>query len=296
MTKNHFIHSLWTGPMANDKYKLEANIYTFALSLAYLKKLGCTVNLHTDTLGAKLLGGLGYDNIYLTANEIPQDISPRTFAYIKSMALQNEPLGTVHIDGDVFIKTEECLDIIFNHDCDCVLQSCETYIPWSVKGRSFMIPFLSEHLLSTGKQLHVYDYDFNVGVIGFFSESLKNLYIQNYQDLALSISKYKYLYIMDSNDILFRTPDLVFEQQLIVNLTEECSKVRFVLPVDSKDYIKDRDQIAKEIGFTHLLGGCKYQHDIIEKVKNKLKEIDYDCFNKVSENIKDVLYKDGTLN
>lgn len=296
MIKNHFTHSLWTALTVNNKSKLEANAFIYALSLAYLKKLGCTVNLHTDTLGASLLSGIGYDNVYLTANEVPRDISPKTFAYIKSMALQNEPLGTVHIDGDVFIKTEECLDIIFNHDCDCVLQSCETYIPWSVKGRSFMIPFLSEHLLSTGKQLHVYDYDFNVGVIGFFNDALKNLYIQNYQDLALSLSKYKYLYIMDSNDILFNTPDLVLEQQLIVNLTEEWSKVRFVLPVDSNDYIKDRDQIAKEIGYTHLLGGCKYQPDIIEKVKNKLKEIDSDCFYKVNENIKDVLYKDGTLN
>ena len=185
MIKNHFTHSLCTKLMANDKDKLEANVYIFALSLTYLKKLGCTVNLHTDTLGATLLNGLGYDNIYLTANEIPQDISPKIFAYIKSMALQYEPLGTVHIDGDVFIKTEECLDIIFNHNCDCVLQSCETSLPWINESRSFMIPFLSEHFLSNSKKLHIYDYDYNVGVIGFFNSDLKDLYIQNYQNLYI---------------------------------------------------------------------------------------------------------------
>lgn len=290
MIKNHFTHSLCTKLMANDKDKLEANVYMFALSLTYLKKLGCTVNLHTDTLGARLLNGLGYDNIYLTANEIPQDISPKIFAYIKSMALQNEPLGTVHIDGDVLIKTEECLDIIFNHNCDCVFQSCETYIPWTNNGRSFMLPFLTENLLSTGKMLHIYDYDFNVGVIGFFNSDLKDLYIQNYQNLALSLSKYKYLYLIDSGDYSFysfNTPDLVLEQQLICNLTEE-SKVRFVLPVDSLDYIKHRDLIATKIGYTHLLGASKYQPDVIEKVKNKLKEIDSDCFYKVCENIKQI--------
>lgn len=287
MIKNHFTHSLCTKLMANDKDKLEANVYIFALSLTYLKKLGCTVNLHTDTLGARLLNGLGYDNIYLTANEIPQDISPKIFAYIKSMALQREPVGTVHIDGDVLIKTEECLDIIFNHNCDCVLQSCETYLPWYNDARSFMTPFLSEHLLSNKKRLHIYAYDFNTGVIGFFNSELKDLYIQNYQNLALSLSRYKYFYLIDSNEHNFFVPDWALEQQLISNLTEE-SKVRFVLPIDSLDYTKDRDLISKEIGYTHLLGASKYQPDIAEKIKNKLKELDSDCFYKASENIKQI--------
>ena len=295
MIKNHFTHSLWTAPMTTDRNKLEANVYIFALSLTYLKKLGCTVNLHTDTLGSTLLSGIGYDNVYLTANELPKDVSPKIFAYIKSMALQNEPLGTVHIDGDVLIKTEECLDRIFNHDCDCVLQSCETSLPWYDSARSFMIPFLSEYLLSNKKRLHIYDYDFNTGVIGFFNSELKDLYIKNYQNLALSLSKYRYLYLVNSEDGHFDVPDWVLEQQLICNLTEELN-VRFVLPVDSMGYTKDRNQIAKEIGYAHLLGSEKYQPDIIEKVKNKLKEIDPDCFYKVSENIKNVLYKDGALN
>ena len=287
MIKNHFVHSLWTSPMANDKNKLEANVYIFALSLTYLKKLGCTVNLHTDTLGAKLLNGVGYDNVYLTANEIPQDISPKIFAYIKSMALQREPVGTVHIDGDVLIKTEECLDIIFNHNCDCVLQSCETSLFWYNDACSFMIPFLSEHLLSTGRHLHIYDYDFNTGIIGLFNSELKDLYIQNYQNLALSLSRYKYFYLIESNKHKFNAPDWLLEQQLISNLTEAL-KVRFVLPVDGPDYAKDRDLMAKEIGYTHLLGASKYQPDAIEKVKNKLKELDSDCFYKVCENIKQI--------
>lgn len=294
MIKNHFVHSLWTSPIASDKYKLEANAYIFALSLAYLKKLGCTVNLHTDTLGSKLLGGIGYDNIYLTADEIPSDISPKIFAYIKSMALQREPVGTVHIDGDVLIKKQECLDIIFNHNCDCVFQSCEVVIPWYTNARSYMIPFLSEHLLSTGKKLYIHEYDFNAGVIGYFNSDLKDLYTQNYQNLALALSKYKYLYLIDSNDSVLNTPDFTLEQQLMVNITET-SKIRFVLPIDGIDFNK-RNSIAKEIGYAHLLSAAKYQSDNIEKVKNRLKEIDSDCFYKVSENIKDVLNKKSDNN
>lgn len=129
MEKYHFVHSLWTAPMQSDKRKLEVTALVYALSVAYLKKLGCSVNLHTDSLGKKLLEGIGYDNIYLTVEEIPKNISPKIFAYPKSIALDKEPVGTIHIDGDVFIKTEECLDRIFNHNCECVVQSCETSLP-----------------------------------------------------------------------------------------------------------------------------------------------------------------------
>lgn len=287
MDKNHFVHSLWTAPMADNKEKLEVNIYLYALSLAHLKKLGCTVNLHTDLLGSRLLSGLGYNNIYLTAEELPKSINPKIFAYIKSMALQREPIGTIHIDGDVLIKKEECLNRIFNHNCDCVLQSCETFIDWAQCARSFMTPFLSENLLSTGKRLDIKSYDYNVGVIGFFDKSLKDLYIQNYQKLASELSKYKYSHLVKyNNEGRFSTPDLVLEQQLIVNLTE-ANTVHFVLPVDSLSYVNDRNEIAKKIGYTHLLGATKYESQNVIKIKQALLDINPEYFNKVSNNIKE---------
>lgn len=272
--------------MAENKEKLEVNIYLYALSLAHLKQLGCTVNLHTDLLGSRLLSGLGYNNIYLTAEELPKSINPKIFAYIKSMALQREPIGTIHIDGDVLIKKEECLNRIFNHNCDCVLQSCETYLPWEQNARSLMISFLSENLLSTGKRLDIKSYDYNVGVIGFFDKSLRDAYIQNYQKLASELSKYKYLHLVNHNEGLFRTPDLVLEQQLIVNLTE-ANTVHFVLPVDSLSYVNDRNEIAKEIGYAHLLGATKYESQNVNKIKQALLDINPEYFNKVSNNIKE---------
>lgn len=285
MNKNHFIHSLWTAPMIDNKEKLEVNIYLYALSLAYLKKLGCTVNLHTDLLGSRLLNGLEYNNIYLTAEELPKSIDPKIFAYIKSMALQREPIGTIHIDGDVLIKKEECLNKIFNHNCDCVLQSCETFIDWEQDARSFMIPFLSENLLSTGKKLDIKSYDYNVGVIGFFNESLRDLYIQNYQKLASELSKYEYLHLVNHNEGHLGVPDFVLEQQLIVNLTEE-NTVHFVLPVDSLSYVNDRNAIAKEIGYAHILGSTKYEPNNVNKIKQALFDINPEYFYNVSKNIK----------
>lgn len=271
MKKNHFVHSLWTKPMQLDEKKIEVTVLNYALSVAYLKRLGCTVNLHTDSLGAKLLGNAGYDNIYLTGDEIPETINPIVFAYIKSVALENEPVGTVHIDGDVFIKKPECIDRIFNHNCDCVAQSCETELPWINESLSFMIPFLGENLLSDGNRLEIRKWDYNTGVIGFFNEELKNLYISNYQRLAEKFSKYEYLSIWMNSYGKFYCPDFVLEQQLMAHLTNS-SKVRFVLPVDSAPYIDERNNFAKHIGYTHLLGPTKYEENVIEKVRNRLKE------------------------
>lgn len=290
MKEYRFTHSFWSKPMIDNKYRLEANAWMYALSLAYLKKLGCVVSLHTGTLGARLLKDIGYDAINLTAEEIPGDISPKIFAYIKSMALDREPLGTVHIDGDVLIKKQECLDRIFEHDCDCVVQSCETVIDWKEKGCSFMMPFLSENLLSTGERLDIKYYDFNVGVIGFFNSELKDLYIQNYQNLTQKLSKYPYLYLCNFDRGHFGTPDVVLEQNLISQLTETY-KTRFVLPVDSGVYDEDRNNIAKEIGYAHLLGDAKWQQDNVKKIRHRLLEIDPECFEKVSKNIKEVLYE-----
>ena len=271
MEKHHFAHSLWTAPMQSDKRKLEVAALTYALSVAYLKRLGCSINLHTDSLGKKLLEDIGYDHIYLTVEEIPNNISPKIFAYPKSIALKKEPIGTVHIDGDVFIKTEECLNRIFNHDCECVVQSCETHLPWVLGAKSFMMPFLNENLLSTKKKIKIEDYDYNTGVIGFFNEELKNLFISNYQELAKKLSKYEYLYLVNNENGKFDCPDFVFEQQLISYLTRN-RNVRCVLPVDSIPYMSERNELAKQIGYTHLLGPTKYDEDVIDKGKGRLEE------------------------
>lgn len=288
MEKHHFVHSLWTTPMQSDKRKLEVTALVYALSVAYLKRLGCSINLHTDSLGKKLLDGIGYDHIYLSVGEISNTISPKIFAYPKSIALGKEPIGTVHIDGDVFIKTEECLNRIFNHDCECVVQSAETYLDWVQASKSFMIPFLNENLLSTGEKLEIRDYDYNTGVIGFFNEELKNLYISNYQELAKKLSKYEYLYLVNNQDGKFNCPDFVLEQQLILYLTRN-KKVRCVLPVDSMPYISERNEVAKQIGYTHLLGPTKYDEDVIEKVKGRLEE--FGLLEKVLKNMNETLYE-----
>ena len=105
-----FVHSYWSKPMKEKRWGYEpeelqrGDLLTFALSVLYIKKLGHTIVLYTDDDGKKLLGELPYDEIYTTLNDIPEDIPPMMWAYGKFFAMKNEPLGAIHIDGDVFIK------------------------------------------------------------------------------------------------------------------------------------------------------------------------------------------------
>lgn len=84
-------------------------MWYFSLSVAYLRRLGAGVTLHTDTLGKAVLGHLPYDSVRLTLDDWPDWIHPRFWAAGKFLSLAAENGPCVHIDGDVFIKRPELL-------------------------------------------------------------------------------------------------------------------------------------------------------------------------------------------
>jgi len=106
---------------------LAKNINCFAVSCAYAKKLGATIELHTDNLGKKLLGFLPYDAIHTTLEglAIEGDFDNNFWTAGKIETLKNMQLGDVHIDGDFFVKTPETLAMLFNFDGDVLFQCSE---------------------------------------------------------------------------------------------------------------------------------------------------------------------------
>ena len=67
--------------------RLIGNIWYYALSVAYAKRSGASIDLYTDTLGSKLLSDIPYDNIYVTLDDLPSDLNPRFWAAGKMYAL-----------------------------------------------------------------------------------------------------------------------------------------------------------------------------------------------------------------
>ena len=106
-----FIHTYWSKPALNNRWDVEKvfqiinNIWYYTTSVAYLKKLGQQIELHTDDFGLKCMDHIPYDKIHLTLNTIPSNIEPYIWAFGKFWALKDCPLNTIHIDGDVFIKS-----------------------------------------------------------------------------------------------------------------------------------------------------------------------------------------------
>ena len=54
-------------------------------------------------------------------------------------------------------------------------------------------------------------------------------------------------------------------------------------------YTEERNEVAKQIGYTHLLGPTKYDEDVIEKVKGRLEE--FGLLEKVLKNMNETLYE-----
>ena len=122
MDKLNIIHSFYS------KNCSEENLYIhscyFILSCLYVNQIGGNINIHTDDKFASLIESCPYKNIYVDMNDCynaPSDF----FAYPKLLALKKEPLGTIHIDGDVFLKDSVILDLLKFNDYDCITQNLE---------------------------------------------------------------------------------------------------------------------------------------------------------------------------
>lgn len=261
-------HSFWTKP---NKHHLLDILWFYGLSLAYLKRLGVDVNLHTDSKGEQLLKNLPYSNIYLTLNNIPEDFPSICWAGGKFFAAQAEELGNIHIDGDVFIKKEECLNRFYT-DKDVLVQSTEDSF-----GRNPEMDHITNIFKNIGIDVRCpRSCGLNCGVIGFNNQELKEKYIKGYFD---NVQKLK-TYLTSEAPINFCTPDLVLEQRYLFELTKDNYSYQCVCEGFNYDDINNN---AKKLGYLHLLTNRKYNHT--EQIKEWLKKLNPDIYNQIQENI-----------
>lgn len=253
--------------------RLLGNVVYYATSLMYLKRLGQEVVLYTDTLGKALLGYLPYDHIYDV--EIPDNVSPRFWAAPKMWALEQEPLESVHIDGDVFIKTQKCLDAITQSDWDILVQMYES-AEWYEQDCS-LFNHDKEFCAYVGLNPNGHG-AYNNGVIGFRNEELKHTFINGYKALATHFSEHH----IDKLAI-DATPDLIAEQRFVYQLAQnKGAKVHCLL---GSDYQHD----ANELGYQHVLTASKYRH--LEKCLAVLEKLSEETYNKTYKLCQSILKK-----
>ena len=272
--KIRFIHSFSTFPIKNNIYnisglkRLLSQVWYFATSVAYLKRVGATVVLHTDTLGKQLLGHIPYDEVHLTLDDYDKSIHHRFWAAGKFMAIRNEKPPFIHIDGDVFIKSEKLLHLIEDKvlNNDLFVQSDDPAKMYAVESPMYNSEkeFCEEHYCTPNGAD-----SYNTGIMGVRTEEVRNALCYNY----LAIVKYfseNYKSTLDSE--VYLTPDLIAEQKMVRNLCETRDYKVDTLLKSPKDAVK--------LDYQHV-----YTTDKIIKLdlcKETLKLLDEDLYKATS--------------
>lgn len=249
-----FIHSLSTRPMLIDCYgidslrRLLAQVWYFSLSVAYLRRLGVGVRLHTDSLGLAVLGHLPYDEVRLTLDSWPGWIHPRFWAAGKFLSLAAEDGACVHIDGDVFVKREEALLAIDKglSEGDLLAQSLDPACMYEMDAELFMkeADFCAAHgIVADGRDAT------NTGVLGVGSDEVRRALCDNYFEVVRHFSE---RYGKELSEGVILTPDLLAEQKMAEGFSRLRGwDVRLLL---------DNVSRAASIGYQHVYSIDKMNH------------------------------------
>jgi len=278
MEKVRLCHSIWTKPMKGLRWdiadQLKQNIWLFALSVAYAKKMNAEIVLHTDELGKEIFGFLPYDEIHLTLEGL--NVHERFWAAGKIFAQEAEPLGSVHIDGDVFLKKPEVYKLIKDNSADLIVQMVEGDSTPSCLGSCYE-ENLNLVLSALNRNVPVefdrnQDSAFNCGLVRFNNPELKRRYIEGYKEMLEFCSR-EQSFIKRLIANTYQCPDIIMEQWWLKSVADYYDyKVKTVLP----GWGGDNHGEAKKIGFTHVIGKDKYAQ--IPIVKNSLLMINPDLY------------------
>lgn len=259
MSNNLLLHSFYSG--VNDDKSLFINTITYTLSCLYAKKSGFSINLHTDEKGAKLLDHCPYDKIIVDLKKEDFPLADILYAAPKFKAIENYPLGTIHIDGDVFLKKKGLQEILDFSDYDCIVQYTEAADKGLLKCWSYAQSALKNLTFPKWASREA-ERMYNNGVLGLNNATLKEEYIKTYWDMY---NQFK------TKGIKQGVPDVIIEQQFLLNL---CEKKGYT----HKEVLTwgHANKMANQIGYQHLIGHSKY-HEYM-KILEKIYQLDQNVY------------------
>ena len=256
------LHSLWGLPCRDDKAKQEVFRWSYALSAMYVRAHSGTMVLYADALGREMLSPILH--LYDEVHEVDMTgVDPVFFAAIKALALVSEPVGSVHIDGDVMLKGEKAWQRLQDlmETSEVVAQGFEperNVYPeiWQFGEWDFGCDVLHRHPV-------------NVGVLGFSSQELRDIYLARYLTAVQAWS----------GKGLTGVPDLVLEQAWLSAYVRQEGHSMGVMTSGSS--WTEISASAREIGFVHLLGPSKYSY--LDRLKLRILETAPDIYRLLSD-------------
>lgn len=261
------IHSLWSLPLLKERWGIKEqfakSFNLYKLSFLYAKRLGYEVVLHTDDTGYELLKDVGYDRIELSLNDLAES-DKKFWAIGKLKALELEGLGSLHIDGDVFLKSGRIKEII-EKEYSVLTQMVESVDSFN-KHYTPQIEFIN----SVSTLIHSpVKHAFNCGVICFKDAELFSGYIKLVNELVeiyKNNPKIKDHYL---DSFRYQERMLIVEQYSLPVIAQRMGKeVTFIINQDD-----DLDKVCSDYGFVHAPGRYKYSADFQSLVQQRIKEI-----------------------
>ena len=277
-----FIHSYFSRPYLskNNRWQQQNEHFTalwlFALSMEYIHQSNHEIVLFTDDYGKTLFDNLGYDKIFPELNQLQKlNFHERFWAAGKIIALQNSPIGDVHIDGDVFLKNEKLCRYILNVDCDLIVQNSEYAFIEDLHTHYWYAYTLLEKITPNMQSIiNKENLALCCGIVGFKNTELKDKFCTGYFENLRKIHKYDLELLQQCS-----SPDLVFEQLYLYQCAKEMNtKVELLL---GEGWDENSDKKAMEKGYCHLITDAKQSE--LQKVKDKLKQLNPELYNKVLE-------------
>lgn len=265
-----FFHSFWSGPVVDNKFQsdrvhqLVVNIYSYALSVAYIHKFGYQIDLYADPLAAKWLSAIPYDNVYDI--NIPEGSDANYAAQGKFWAYKQAALGDCYIDGDVFLMSEKLFPLL-EQDYDATVQCIESGLlsigPAYEATRKVMahVPFKNN---CSANRSNAY----NTGLVRLVNPELKQLYIDNYFLSQKLCTEYE-------ADVRIKDgvwADLLLEQQFLYQMSKGRFNVRPLLGIQDNWQSNSPYQLrAISLKYMHMGGSYKYRN--LDRIKQMLYEI-----------------------
>lgn len=292
------IQSCWTAPMTttgqlrwNINNQIETNLWLYGYSVDYLQMLKHPIDLYTDSYGATVFDCLPYDNIYTTLDELTGKVNERFWSAGKIIALRETPLGTVHIDGDVFLKKQAVIDALDMTDYDCIVQMQERM---SVFMQSYadVLPMFQE---AVGESVSGFTYNLtealNAGVLGFNNQQMKDDFINGYnQILNICQTDQKFMSLLKYDIEKQIEPNVVLEQYYLKSLSFVGKYgIKNLLELNSANFNDDwisMNEQANELGFAHAWGSSKYS--LIPVIKEVMKQRNPQLYQAILDKISDI--------
>ena len=266
------VQTFITAPMS--VYRLKQNVIIAALSLAYAHKSGYKVKMYTDTVGYSLLSKLPYDDINTELDGIELPKSNALWSIGKYYALLKEPLGTIHTDFDVLLK-KPCLNgLLAGVDAVCqIKERIEGIQSIYEHCRQFLISESCGDLVNVSKPIK---YTYNVGVIGYSTEAMRQAHAGTIKKVYERFKNYKGS---------MPTIDFYIEQAHLYHLSKKGFKVKPVVS-DATLFVTDYRMItefADAVGYCHLQSEIKYNPIVMKKVISLLETEFKDIYNLVAD-------------